>query len=76
MTQTIGEMDKSSTEKIVVTLGEYKGKQRIDMRVYFQPDADPGNWKPTKKGINIDLDSWGEFKDLVGKVDRAITKKD
>ena len=75
MNETIAEIEKNTLEKIVATLGEYKDKQRIDIRVYFQPDADPNNWIPTKKGINISLDSWPEFKDLVEKVDRAINKK-
>jgi hypothetical protein len=75
VTQTIGEMQKYTLEVIRVTLGEFKEKQRIDIRTYFQPDADPDNWIPTKKGINISLDSWGEFKDLVEKVDQAIGKK-
>lgn len=75
MTQTIGEMQKYTLEVIRVTLGEFKEKQRIDIRTYFQPDADPDKWIPTKKGINISLDTWGEFKDLVEKVDQAIGKK-
>jgi len=75
MNQTIAEIEKNTLEKIVATLGEYKDKQRIDIRVYFQPDADPNNWVPTKKGINIGLDTWGEFKDLIEKVDQAISKK-
>ena len=75
MNQTIAEIEKNTLEKIVASMGEYKDKQRIDIRVYFQPDAGPDNWKPTKKGINISLDSWPEFKGLVEKVDQAISKK-
>ena len=74
MNQTIAEIEKNTLEKIVASMGEYKDKQRIDIRVYFQPDADPDNWIPTKKGINISLDSWGAFKGLVEKIDKAITK--
>ncbi len=69
------EVEKNTLEKLVATLGEYKDKPRIDIRVYFQPDADPDNWVPTKKGINISMDSWGEFKNLVAKIDQAVSKK-
>ena len=75
MNQTIAEIQKNTLEVIRATLGEYKEKQRVDIRVYYQPDADPNNWIPTKKGINISLDSWPEFKGLVEKVDQAISKK-
>ena len=72
MDQVIGEIQKNALEKIVASLGEYRGKQRIDFRIYFQPDTNPDNWVPTKKGINLDIDSWGEFKDLVERIDQAI----
>ena len=73
MNQTIGEIPKSALEKIVATLGEYKGKQRIDIRVYYQPDvSEPDKWLPTKKGLSLSPDNWPDFKKLVGKVDKAL----
>ena len=32
------------------------------------------DYKPTKKGINLGMEQWKEFKDLVGKIDKAIGK--
>lgn len=76
MAQTIGEIQKNSIEKIIATLSEYRGKERIDIRTYFQPDTtDPDKWVATKKGINLGLDNWEEFKDLIEKVDRVVWKK-
>lgn len=73
MNQIIAEIPKNALEKVVATMGEYKGKPRIDIRVHFQPDAsEPDNWIPTKKGINLSPDMWPDFKELVGKVDKAI----
>jgi len=37
LSQTIGEMSKDPYEKIVATLGEFKGRTRIDLRMYFKP---------------------------------------
>lgn len=51
----IGEIQKNSTEKIRVSLSEYKGYQFIDVRVYFEDDS--GEWKPTKKGITVSKDN-------------------
>ena len=76
MSQTIGEIQKNALEKILVTVGEYQGKQRIDIRTYYLPNqAEPDEWKPTKKGINLSPDNWHEFKELVEKVDQAIGRK-
>lgn len=59
----LGEIQKNSTEKIRVTLSEYKGYQFIDIRVYFE--ADNGEWKPTKKGIAISPDKIDEIISLL-----------
>ena len=72
MNQTIAEFQKNPAEKIVGSLAQWQGKQRIDIRVYFKPDNNPDNWIPTKKGINLDPDTWGDFKALIGKIDKAV----
>jgi len=59
--QVTGEMQENALEKIVATLAEYKGKQRVDIRVRYQDDNQ--EWIPTKKGINLGLNSWKEKKD-------------
>lgn len=51
----IGEINKNSTEKIRVTLSEYKGYTFLDVRVYYEDDS--GEWHPTKKGIAISKDN-------------------
>jgi hypothetical protein len=69
----IGEIKKNRGEKIVFSLGEFKGKKRIDIRTYFLgEEEDSDTWKPTKKGINISLDQWQEFKELLKEVDNAL----
>ena len=43
--------------------------------MYFKPDvSEADKWVPTKKGINLDVDMWSDFKELVGKVDEALGK--
>jgi len=46
------EIRKSNTEKIVVTRTEYRGKERIDIRIHYF-DVENGEWRPTKKGISF-----------------------
>jgi len=51
----IGEISKNSTEKIKVSVSEYKGYTFLDIRVYYEDDQ--GEWKPTKKGITVSKDN-------------------
>ena len=66
----VGEMPKYPEQKIVAAFVEYHGKPRIDFRVYYQ--SEPDKWMPTKKGFYLDPESWDDFKELVGEMDRAI----
>jgi len=54
----IGEIEKGK-DKIIVTVKEFKGKQYIDARTYFENDE--GEWIPTKKGISLTLDNLDEM---------------
>lgn len=73
MSDIIGEIKKNSGEKIVVSTGKYKGKQRIDIRTYFLSETEEEEpWKPTKKGINLDVEQWNEFKKLIEAIDGKV----
>jgi hypothetical protein len=65
-------MRKTPTQRIVATLSDYQENQRIDIRVYFQPNDKPDVWIPTKRGINLALDNWQDFKDLVKTIDQVV----
>jgi len=61
----IGEIQKNSTEKIMVSKQAYKGYEFIDVRVYYEDDN--GEWRPTKKGIAIAPDKIEELISLLKK---------
>ncbi len=46
----MGEIIRSSSEKVLIQSGNYKGRGLIDLRIYFQSN---GAWHPTRKGIAI-----------------------
>ncbi len=76
MSKTIGEIQKNVFEKVVVTLIEHQGKQRIDIRTYIISDqGDADRWLPSKKGINLSLEMWEAFKELIEKIDQALWDK-
>jgi DNA excision repair protein ERCC-4 len=68
--KVLAEMQRTRTEVIRATLGEFKGKQRIDIRIYFESAQE--NWLPTKKGINIAVDAWLKFKAFLREVDQGL----
>ena len=72
MDEIIAEMEKGWNEKIVFRLNEYKGRQYFDLRIYYEDDE--GEWKPTKKGISVQLDRFDEFKENLGKLGKAVGK--
>lgn len=68
----LGEIERNPTEVLRVSLENFKGRDYIDLRIYYQDDN--GEWKPTKKGVTVapdKIDSIIEFftkaKDELGK---------
>ena len=56
---TMKEIQKNSTERIRIQRTEYKGKDLIDLRVFYQ-DKRTGEWKPSPKGITFSSGLLGE----------------
>jgi hypothetical protein len=51
----IGEIQKTGTDKIIVTVKEFKGKTYVDVRTFFENDE--GEMVPTKKGVSLTPDN-------------------
>jgi len=51
----IGEIQKTGTDKIIVTVKEFKGKTYVDVRTFFENDE--GEMIPTKKGVSLTPDN-------------------
>ena len=69
----VGEMEKGWNEKIVFGVSQFKGKNYANIRIFYEDDE--GEWKPTKKGISVNLEDFQEFKDHMGKLDDYIQEK-
>lgn len=55
----IGEIQKTGTDKIIVTVKEFKGKTYIDVRNFFENDE--GEMVPTKKGVSLTPENLDEL---------------
>lgn len=69
----IGEIERNPTERLRVSTESYKGRDYIDVRIYYE--ADDGEWKPTKKGVTIAPDKAEEFIELVSKASKEMGGK-
>lgn len=66
----IYEFQKNALEKIKIQSVEFKGKKRIDIRVFFNESNDCNtNWIPTKKGLSLEFELLSALK--VG-IDKAL----
>ncbi len=50
--QVVYQFDRNQNEKVIVSMSNYKDRNYVDFRVFFE-DAGSGDLKPTKKGITI-----------------------
>ena len=64
---------KNATEQVWVSMSEYKGKDYIDLRVYFQDDD--GEYKPTKKGLALSPHLLPELEAAIMKLKEVLEDK-
>jgi hypothetical protein len=68
----IGELAKGK-DKIIITLKEFKGKQYIDIRTYFENQE--GEWIPTKKGISLTPDNVDDLIKFLNEAKQKVSDK-
>jgi len=55
---------------IRVQAEEFKGRWYVSIRRWYQDNE--GEWRPTRKGINMKLDEWDEFLGQLHKIREDI----
>lgn len=66
----IGEIQKTGTDKIIITVKEFKGKTYVDVRNFFENDE--GEMVPTKKGISLTPENLDELIRLLGEAKKNL----
>lgn len=56
------EFKKNALEAIVIQFTEFKGKELLDLRIYYDLGNDKKDWRPTPKGISISRELISELK--------------
>jgi hypothetical protein len=71
MDKTIGEFQKSATEKVIAKLREYRGREYADIRIYYLANISDDSYAPTKKGITLAPDLLDDLEKMVGELKAA-----
>lgn len=61
----IGQLDITGNRRLILSIGEYHGAKRIDLRQYVKVN---GKYIPTKKGINFNAEWLDKFVKLIEKL--------
>jgi hypothetical protein len=74
MSEVIARFEKNSFEEVRISLTEFKGKELIDIRVYYQPEGEE-EMRPTKKGITISPDKFPDLQKGLAALEKALQDK-
>jgi hypothetical protein len=66
----IGKLDITDTKRLILSVGEYRGSHRVDLRTYVKL-KDKDEYIHTKKGINFDAEWTDDFIKMVEKLKDA-----
>jgi hypothetical protein len=74
MGQIIADIEKNNKEIIRVEVSEFKGRELINLRIWFY--SFDGEYRPTQKGVTIDVSKFEELKKAIHKIDEYLKDKD
>ena len=64
-------IQRDQRNQIRISLSEYKGHEYIDIRLFYLGREDGARYHPTKKGITLPTDAYGEL--LKGVIELGST---
>lgn len=73
MDRLISKFRKNAFEEIQVSAREFQGRQLIDIRIYAGSRGQ--ETVPTKKGICIPIELYGEFKKAIGSLEDVLSEE-
>ncbi len=73
----IKDIEKNNKEIIRIEVSEFKGMELINLRIWYQVLDDKGNieYKPSQKGIAINISKYNELKEGIEKIGEYINDK-
>lgn len=74
----ISDIQRNGTEIIRVEVSEFKGRELINMRIWYSSiDQNSGEqvYKPTQKGFALNIEKFGDLKDAVARLEQFISDR-
>ena len=74
----IKDIKKNSGEIIRVEISEFQGKDLINIRIWYStmnPDTGEPIFKPTPKGVALQVSEFAELKDAINRLENYINDK-
>ena len=69
----VHEFRKGAGEIVRSTIGEYRGRKTIGIRIFYEDVA--GEWKPTRKGITLTSDLFPELQKAIGLIESGLAEE-
>jgi hypothetical protein len=74
----IKDIKRNNNEIIRVEVSEYKGKELINIRIWYVADRDSEGkdiYKPTQKGVALNISEFSALKDAINKLEAYINDR-
>jgi hypothetical protein len=68
--QVVYTFPKNPLEEVRASITVYRGKQYVDLRIFYK--GDDGEYHPSKKGLTISLDLFSELDKAVEKLREVV----
>ena len=77
MSTIIKDIQRNNNEIIRIEVSEFKGNELINLRIWYQAVDENGAvvYKPTQKGVTLNINKYEELKEAVNKVEEYINDK-
>jgi hypothetical protein len=74
MSVLIKDIPKNNSEIIRIDISEFKGKELINLRIWYQAIDEKGAvvYKPTQKGVALNISQFEELRDGIEKIGNYI----
>lgn len=72
--QVLHEFQRNTNEKVRISMGSYRDKDYVDIRVFYADEA-TGNFNPTKKGITLAYELMPQLKAGLLACDKAFAEQ-
>ena len=77
MSVIIKDIERNNKEIIRIEISEFKGRELINLRIWYQAIDDKGDiiYKPSQKGIALNISKYEELKEGIDKIGEYLQDK-